>query len=73
VASTLSGETKQDPALGLGNAQVGLAGSAYRAGAVWGVFFGWPTDRLGRKSRSPTAQGLKPARLQSSNEKRISD
>ena len=32
------------------NADVGLAGSAYLAGAVLGaLFFGWLTDRLGRK------------------------
>jgi MFS family permease len=36
--------------LGLSNAQVGLAGSCYLAGAVLGaIFFGWLTDRLGRK------------------------
>src|SRR5207302_10081695 len=32
------------------NAEVGLAGSAYLTGAVLGaLFFGWLTDRLGRK------------------------
>jgi MFS family permease len=32
------------------NADVGLAASAYLAGAVLGaLFFGWLTDRLGRK------------------------
>ena len=36
--------------MGLSNAQVGLAGSCYLAGAVLGAFFfGWLTDRLGRK------------------------
>jgi MFS family permease len=34
----------------LSNAEIGLAGSAYMAGAVLGaLFFGWLTDRLGRK------------------------
>jgi MFS family permease len=34
----------------LSNAEVGLAGSAYVAGAVFGaIFFGWLTDLLGRK------------------------
>ena len=32
------------------NADIGLAASAYLAGAVLGaLFFGWLTDRLGRK------------------------
>jgi MFS family permease len=50
LAGALSGELKHSSALGLSNAQVGLAGSCYLAGAVLGaVFFGWLTDRLGRK------------------------
>jgi MFS family permease len=50
LAGALSGELKQDSALALSNAQVGLAGSCYLAGAVLGaLFFGWLTDRLGRK------------------------
>src|ERR1700685_4135145 len=50
LAGALSGELKQSSALGLSNAQVGLAGSCYLAGAVLGaIFFGWLTDRLGRK------------------------
>jgi MFS family permease len=50
LAGSLSGELKADSALGLSNAQVGLAGSCYLAGAVLGAFlFGWLTDRLGRK------------------------
>jgi MFS family permease len=36
--------------LGFSAAEVGLAGSAYVAGAVLGaLFFGWLTDRLGRR------------------------
>jgi MFS family permease len=50
LAGALAGELKQSSALGLSNAQVGLAGSGYLAGAVLGAFFfGWLTDRLGRK------------------------
>jgi MFS family permease len=50
LAGALSGELKQNAALGLSNAEVGLAGSCYLAGAVLGAFFfGWLTDRLGRK------------------------
>src|SRR5580700_8094561 len=50
LAGALSGELKQNSALGLSNAQIGLAGSCYLAGAVLGaIFFGWLTDRLGRK------------------------
>jgi MFS family permease len=50
LAGALAGELKDGSALGLSNAQVGLAGSCYLAGAVFGaLFFGWLTDRLGRK------------------------
>jgi MFS family permease len=50
LAGALSGELKEGSGLGLTDAQVGLAGSCYLAGAVLGAFFfGWLTDRLGRK------------------------
>src|SRR4051812_42925389 len=50
LAGTVAGALKQSPVLQFSNADVGLAGSAYLAGAVLGaVFFGWLTDRLGRK------------------------
>ncbi len=50
LAGALAGELKETSALGLSNAQVGLAGSCYLCGAVLGAFFfGWLTDRLGRK------------------------
>jgi MFS family permease len=44
------GQLMQPSGLGLSNSQIGLAGSAYLAGAVLGAFlFGWLTDRWGRK------------------------
>jgi MFS family permease len=50
LAGALAGELKQGTALNLSNAEIGLAGSCYLAGAVLGAFFfGWLTDRLGRK------------------------
>jgi MFS family permease len=50
LAGSLSGQLMQPSGLGLSNAQIGVAGSAYLAGAVFGAFlFGWLTDRLGRK------------------------
>jgi MFS family permease len=50
LAGALAAELKEPAALGLSNAQVGLAGSCYLCGAVGGAFFfGWLTDRLGRK------------------------
>lgn len=50
LAGSLSGELMQHSALGLTSSQVGLAGSCYLCGAVFGAFFfGWLTDRLGRK------------------------
>ena len=50
LAGTVAGALKESPVLRFSNADVGLAGSAYLAGAVLGaLFFGWLTDRLGRK------------------------
>lgn len=50
LAGAVSGALKDSPVLRLSNTDVGLAGAAYLAGAVIGaVFFGWLTDRLGRK------------------------
>src|SRR6187399_1720160 len=50
LAGAVSGALKESPVLQFSNADVGLAASAYLAGAVLGaVFFGWLTDRLGRK------------------------
>jgi MFS family permease len=50
LAGSVSGALKESPSLQLTNTQVGIAGAAYLAGAVLGaLFFGWLTDRLGRK------------------------
>src|SRR5579872_1924104 len=50
LAGSLAGALKASPVLKFSNADVGLAASAYLAGAVIGaLFFGWLTDRLGRK------------------------
>src|ERR1700754_3343612 len=50
LAGALSGALKDSPVLQFSNADIGLVGSAYLAGAVLGaLFFGWLTDRLGRK------------------------
>ena len=50
LAGSLAGALKESPVLRFSNADVGLASSAYLAGAVLGaLFFGWLTDRLGRK------------------------
>ena len=50
LAGTVAGALKASSVLNFSNADVGLAGSAYLAGAVCGaLFFGWLTDRLGRK------------------------
>jgi MFS family permease len=50
LAGAVAGALRQSPVLQFSNTDIGLAGSAYIAGAVLGaVFFGWLTDRLGRK------------------------
>jgi hypothetical protein len=50
LAGAISPALKESPQLRFSNADVGLASSAYLAGAVFGaLFFGWLTDRLGRK------------------------
>jgi MFS family permease len=50
LAGAVAGALKQSPVLQFSNTDVGLAGSAYIAGAVVGsLFFGWLTDRWGRK------------------------
>src|SRR5215471_13536510 len=50
LAGSLAGALKDSPVLHFTNTEIGLASSAYLAGAVLGaIFFGWLTDRLGRK------------------------
>src|ERR1700745_735932 len=50
LAGSVAGALKESPPLHLSNIDFGLAGSAYLVGAVLGaIFFGWLTDRLGRK------------------------
>ena len=50
LAGSLSGALRESPALHFSAAEVGFASSAYVGGAVTGaLFFGWLTDRLGRK------------------------
>lgn len=50
LAGAVAGALKESPVLDMGNVEIGLANSAYLAGAVLGaIFFGWLTDRLGRK------------------------
>jgi MFS family permease len=50
LAGALSGALKASPTLQFSNFDVGLANSAYLAGAVLGALgFGWLTDRIGRK------------------------
>ena len=50
LVGAIAGALKESPALQFTNTDVGLASSAYLAGEVLGaIFFGWLTDRLGRK------------------------
>src|SRR3982751_5989702 len=50
LAGALSGALKQSPTLNFSNLDIGLANSAYLAGAVLGALgFGWLTDRIGRR------------------------
>ena len=50
LAGSLAGALKESPALHFSNFDVGVANSAYLAGAVVGALgFGWLTDRIGRK------------------------
>jgi MFS family permease len=50
LAGAIAPALKHSDSLHFSNADVGLAGSAYLAGAVLGaLLFGWLTDRLGRK------------------------
>ncbi|MBV8573898.1 MAG: MFS transporter, partial [Acetobacteraceae bacterium] len=50
LVGSLSAAIAESPTLGLSGTEIGVAASAYLTGAVLGaLFFGWLTDRLGRK------------------------
>lgn len=50
LAGAVAGALKSPQSLHFGNADIGFASSGYIAGAVIGaLFFGWLTDRLGRR------------------------
>ena len=50
MAGALASILREPAALGLSNVQVGATATAYLTGAITGaLFFGWLTDRLGRK------------------------
>src|SRR6516164_877362 len=50
LAGSVAAALKESPALHFSDLEVGFAGSSYLGGAVLGaLFFGWLTDRLGRK------------------------
>ncbi|WP_426114369.1 MFS transporter [Pseudomonas sp. DSP3-2-2] len=50
LAGSVSGALKSSELLQMSNSDIGLAGGIYIAGAVLGaLFFGWLTDRLGRR------------------------
>jgi len=50
LVGAIAGALKESPALRFTNTDVGITNSSYLAGAVLGgLFFGWLTDRLGRK------------------------
>jgi MFS family permease len=59
ITGAIAGALKSSPVLHLTDTQVGLAGSLYLVGAVAGaLFFGWLTDRLGRKKLFTVTLGL---------------
>ncbi len=50
LAGAVAGALKDSSSLAFTNEEIGLSASAYLAGAVLGaLFFGWATDRLGRR------------------------
>ena len=59
LAGSIAGALKDSPTLHFDNQDVGLSASAYLVGAIFGaVFFGWLTDRLGRKKLFSITLGL---------------
>src|SRR5947209_4231781 len=59
IAGSITGALEESPVLHFSAAQVGLVSSAYLAGAVSGaLFFGYLTDRLGRRKLFMVTLGL---------------
>ncbi|HET6546223.1 MAG TPA: MFS transporter [Rhodanobacteraceae bacterium] len=59
LTGALSGALQASPRLHLSDAEIGLSASFYLAGAVLGaLFFGWLTDRLGRRRLFTVTLGL---------------
>jgi len=59
LAGSVAGALRDDRSLGFSASEVGLANSAYLAGAVIGALgFGWLTDRMGRKRMFSVTLGL---------------
>jgi MFS family permease len=59
LAGSVAGALRDPASLGFSASDVGAANSAYLAGAVIGaLFFGWLTDRLGRKRMFSVTLGL---------------
>jgi MFS family permease len=59
LAGSVAGALRDSPVLGFSASDVGLANSAYLIGAIIGaLFFGWLTDRWGRKRLFSITLGL---------------
>src|SRR5437667_12436599 len=59
LAGSVAPALQESPVLHLGSAEVGAAASAYLLGAITGaLFFGWLTDRWGRKRLFNITLGL---------------
>ena len=59
IASSVAGALRESPVLQFSASDVGFANSAYLVGAVTGaLFFGWLTDRWGRKKLFSITLGL---------------
>ncbi|GGD75930.1 MFS transporter [Croceicoccus mobilis] len=59
IAGSVAGALRESPVLQFSASDVGLANSAYLVGAVLGaLFFGWLTDRWGRKKLFSITLGL---------------
>lgn len=59
IAGSIASALRESPVLRFTAAEVGFANSAYLSGAVLGaLFFGWLTDRMGRKRLFSVTLGL---------------